>query len=61
LNQHIDKEDRILFPIADQRLSQEKQQQLSDQFERLEKERIGEGRHEELHKVLGDLAENYKK
>ena len=61
LTQHIDKENNVLFPMADQRLSQEKQLQMADQFERLEVERIGEGRHEAFHKLLEDLAGIYIK
>ena len=61
LTQHIDKENNVLFPMADQRLSQEKQLQMADQFERLEVERIGEGRHEAFHKLLEDLVGIYMK
>lgn len=61
LRQHIDKENNVLFPMADQRLSQERQHQMSEQFERLERERIGEGRHETFHKLLEDLARIYIK
>jgi hemerythrin-like domain-containing protein len=59
LRQHIDKENNVLFPMADERLSQETQDQMSGQFERLERERIGEGRHEAFHKLLKDLAGIY--
>jgi hemerythrin-like domain-containing protein len=59
LRQHIDKENDVLFPMAEERLSQERQHQMSDQFERLERERIGEGRHEAFHSLLEDLARIY--
>jgi len=61
LRKHIDKENNVLFPMADERLSQERQHQMSEQFERLERERIGEGRHEAFHKLLEDLARIYIK
>lgn len=61
LRQHIDKENNVLFPMADERLSQERQHQISEQFERLERERIGEGRHEAFHKLLEDLTRIYIK
>jgi len=59
LRQHIDKENNVLFPLADQRLPQERQHRLSEQFDRLERERIGEGRHEAFHELLEDLARAY--
>jgi hemerythrin-like domain-containing protein len=61
LRKHIDKENNVLFPMADQKLSQERQHQMSEHFERLERERIGEGRHEAFHKLLEDLAQIYIK
>ena len=61
LRQHIDKENNVLFPMADQRLSQKRQDQMSEEFEQLERERIGEGRHEAFHKLLEDLALIYIK
>lgn len=61
LRQHIDKENNVLFPMAEERLSQERQHQMSEQFERLERERIGEGRHEAFHKLLEDLGRIYIK
>jgi hemerythrin-like domain-containing protein len=59
LRQHIDKENDVLFPMADERLSKERKHKMSEQFERLERERIGEGRHEAFHKLLEDLARIY--
>ncbi len=59
LTQHIEKEDNIFFPMADARLSREKQEELSKQFEKVENERIGVGKHEELHKLLGVLKDIY--
>ncbi len=59
LTQHIDKEDNILYPMGDSRLSAEKQEELLDQFEKIEEERIGVGKHEELHKLLHQLKKIY--
>ncbi|AIY85665.1 MULTISPECIES: hemerythrin domain-containing protein [unclassified Thermotoga] len=59
LREHINKEDNILYVIADTHLSPEKQKELLNRFERLEEERIGIGRHEELHKVLQFLSRIY--
>ena len=59
LRQHIDKEDNILYPIADRVLTQEKQQTLSEGFDQIERERIGEGRHEAFHRFLEELDRRY--
>jgi hemerythrin-like domain-containing protein len=59
LNQHIEKENNVLFPMADQRLSVRKQEELFEAFERLEVERIGIGKHEEFHKLLEHLSGIY--
>lgn len=59
LVKHIEKEDTILFPLADKVLSQAKQAELEEEFERLEAERIGVGKHEEFHGLLHHLKEVY--
>lgn len=59
LIQHIDKEDNILFPMADKVLTKNKQEELVEEFEKLEVERIGLGKHEEFHKLLHQLKEIY--
>ncbi len=59
LIKHIDKENDILFPLADKVLSQAKQAELEEEFEKLEVERIGLGKHEEFHKLLHQLKEIY--
>ena len=59
LTQHIDKEDNVLYPMADMHLSVEKQEELLKEFERVEHERIGVGKHEEYHKLLDHLTQVY--
>ncbi len=59
LTQHIDKEDNVLYPMADMQLSEEKQYELIEEFEKLEEERIGIGKHEELHELLHHLKDKY--
>jgi hemerythrin-like domain-containing protein len=61
LTQHIDKENNILYPMADVRLSEEKQRELIEKFEELEQEKIGIGKHEELHELLRHLEDKYLK
>jgi hemerythrin-like domain-containing protein len=59
LTDHIDKENNILFAMADDRLSQEKQDELFDGFEKIEASRIGPGKHAEFHALLGMLSGIY--
>jgi len=60
LDQHIYKEDNILYPMGDRVLSQSDNEDLLEKFDKIEKERIGEEKHEyylnmieELEKELG--------
>lgn len=46
LRQHIAKEDQVLFPLADRLIPAPQQQQLQQDFDRLEHTQTGEGLHE---------------
>ncbi len=46
LRQHIQKEDNVLFPLADRILSTQQQHQVLQGFDHLEHEETGEGVHE---------------
>ncbi|MGZ3514415.1 MAG: hemerythrin domain-containing protein [Thermodesulfobacteriota bacterium] len=59
LSRHIEKENDILFPMADKGLSREIQDWLQKSFDALEKERIGIGKHEEFHSLLSELRKIY--
>lgn len=59
LNQHIDKENNVLFPLAEKHLSKEELARLSEGFELIETKKIGIGRHDEFHKMLDDLESTY--
>jgi hemerythrin-like domain-containing protein len=61
LTQHIDKEDNILYMIADMHLPRAMQEEMVEEFEKLELERIGLGKHEEFHETLHRLQEVYLK
>jgi hemerythrin-like domain-containing protein len=52
LSQHIDKEDNILYPMADARISGADQNELEKEFEKVETEKIGKGKHEKFHRLL---------
>jgi len=59
LTQHIAKENTILFPMADAKLDSNKDNELFEAFEQLERERIGVGKHDEFHTLLDQLQETY--
>lgn len=59
LTQHIAKEDNILYPMGDAHLTEKKQEKLLAEFERIERERIGVGKHEEFHQLLEHLRRIY--
>jgi len=61
LEQHIDKEDNILYPMADIHIKEDEQKKLTEDFEKFEREEIGVGKHEELHKALKRLKDIYLK
>ena len=61
LKDHIEKENSVLFMMADSRLSEKRQDELFEGFEKLEEERIGVGKHEELHGLLKKLSGAYLK
>lgn len=55
LRQHIDKEDNVLFPMADSVLSPQDQRELEAAFQRVEREVMGLGVHERYHRLLEEL------
>ena len=59
LRSHIQKENMILFPMADRVLSEPQLEKLYEGFEEYEEKVIGHGRHEELHAMLKSLQEKY--
>lgn len=59
LRNHIEKENNILFMMADQVLTEPEQSQIFDGFEKLEIEKIGLGKHEEYHHLLKELRDIY--
>lgn len=59
LSQHIQKENLILFPMADARLTKEVQEKISHEFNTIETEIVGAGKHEAFHALLKELKEVY--
>jgi len=61
MTQHIAKENTVLFPMADAKLDLNKDTELLGAFERLERERIGTGKHDEFHALLDQLQDTFLK
>jgi hemerythrin-like domain-containing protein len=59
LTGHIFKEDHILYPMADARLSPGQQSSLEACFIEVEKNIVGEGKHEEHRRLLERLEKAY--
>lgn len=59
LTNHIEKENNVLFVMADSHLSETIQDELFEGFEKIEEDRIGIGKHEEFHGLLEKLSEIY--
>lgn len=59
LSQHIDKENNILYPMADRLLPKEKQEELIVLFEKVETEKIGPGAHEQYHNLVHQFEQIY--
>ncbi len=59
LKDHIEKENNVLFVMADSHLSDKIQDELFEGFEKIEEERIGVGKHDEFHRLLEKLSGIY--
>jgi hemerythrin-like domain-containing protein/uncharacterized protein (DUF2249 family) len=57
LEEHIQKENNVLFVMANIHLSEETQYELFDKFEEFEIKEIGRGKHEEYHKLIEEIKE----
>jgi hemerythrin-like domain-containing protein len=53
LHQHINKENNILFPMANKAIPIKQQEELEKEFERIENEETGQG----IHRMYEELAE----
>jgi len=59
LLQHIEKEDNVLYPMAEARLPANADEALAAAFGKVEEERVGHGRHEEFHRMMDRLKAVY--
>jgi hemerythrin-like domain-containing protein len=58
LSAHIQKENKILYPMGNRIFSPEDQEMLKEKFEEVEKSEIGEGVHEKYLRLLEKLETN---
>jgi hemerythrin-like domain-containing protein len=59
LRGHIHKENHILFAMADRLVPADAAREMLVRFEAIERERVGEGKHEAYHAMLRTLKEAY--
>ena len=59
LQNHIGKEENILFKMADKVLAPQVQESIYKQFEKIEEEVVGHGVHEQFHELLNQLKSKY--
>ncbi len=59
LQNHILKEENVLFMMADRMLAAAAQAEIAQRFEQIEEEVVGHGVLEEFHKLLDELLKKY--
>lgn len=59
LTQHIQKENTVIFMRADELISGDEQNEMVLEFEEIEKDIIGVGRHEEFHMMIDEFKKIY--
>lgn len=59
LQAHIHKENNVLFPMADRLVPEDVAATLAEKFEEIERDRVGEGKHEAYHAMLHTLKDLY--
>jgi hemerythrin-like domain-containing protein len=60
LRAHIHKENNVLFPMADRFVPEDVAATLAERFEEIERDRVGEGKHEAYHAMLHTLKDVYE-
>ncbi len=61
LDNHIEKENKILFPMADRALTEADQDELEKAFARVEEIETGEGVHEKYHGLAHEISDLVKR
>jgi hemerythrin-like domain-containing protein len=57
LRQHIQKEDTVLYPMAENLLSAQDDERLEEGFEAIERDEMGEGTHQKYHRWVEEMAD----
>ncbi|MEM2058502.1 MAG: hemerythrin domain-containing protein [Thermoproteota archaeon] len=60
LEDHISKEDNVLYPIGRNILGKKEMENLSEDFEKIEVEKVGTGVHEKYYRIAEELGVKYK-
>ncbi|ROQ90135.1 hemerythrin domain-containing protein [Desulfosoma caldarium] len=60
LRNHINKEENLLFAMAEARLGPSEDEDLHEAFGRLERERIGSGKHQAFHDLMEQLHKRHQ-
>ncbi|MFY9606532.1 MAG: hemerythrin domain-containing protein [Thermoplasmata archaeon] len=60
LSKHIQKEDNILYPMANQILTKEDQEELAKGFEKVEENVMGPGVHERYYHMIDEWEKKYE-
>ncbi len=60
IKNHIKKEEKIIFPMANKVLTQEEQTEINKQFEKIEESIIHHDLHEHYHRLLEKLKTKYQ-
>jgi hemerythrin-like domain-containing protein len=59
LRGHIDKENNVLFVMAERMLTPAEQKELAEDFEKIEVEKMGAGTHERLHAMMDKMVAEF--
>lgn len=59
LTKHIETEESVLYPSAEKRIPEKRQEVLLKEFEALEREKMGPEQHKKFHKLLHHLENVY--
>ncbi len=59
LQMHIQKENNVLFPMAERVVPADVAERIAEQFDAIERERVGEGRHDAYHAMLRETKNRY--
>lgn len=60
LSAHIGKENTVLFAMAERLIPPDASERIAAQFERIEQDRVGPGRHAQYHEMLRRLQASYR-